>query len=126
MSVILLRLWVQLNNRINTHDRNASLDSTLELLDLAHARLEHTSLEAVVDPSLHQVETVVLVGLLLGDGLLFLIGVAFLYTLREGMADTELGDEFGGVLGCVDSQGLGNDEEGLSEFTDGELLAGAL
>lgn len=126
MSVILLRLWVQLNNRINTHDGNASLDSTLELFDLAHARFEHTSLEAVVDPPLHQVETVVLVGLLLGDGLLFLVGIAFLYALREGVADTELGDEFGGVLGCVDSQGLGDDEEGLGEFADGELLAGAL
>ena len=126
MSVILLRLWVQLNNRINTHDGNASLDSTLKLFDLAHARFEHTSLKAVVDPSLHQVETVVLVGLLLGDGLLFLVGIAFLYALREGVADTELGDEFGGVLGCVDSQGLGDDEEGLGKFADGELLAGSL
>ena len=126
LPIILLRLWVQLNHRINTHDSNASFDSTLELLDLAHARFEHTSLEAVVDPPLHQVETVVLVGLLLGNGLLFLVGVAFLYALREGVADTKLGDEFGGVLGCVDSQGLGDDEEGLGEFANGELLPGAL
>lgn len=126
VSVILLHLWVQLNHSVNTHDGNASFDGTLKLLDLAHARFQDTSLEAVVDAPLHQVETVVLVGLLLGNGLLLLVGIAFLYALRKGMADTELGNEFRGVLGCVNSQGLRDDKEGLGEFADGELLPGAL
>lgn len=101
VAVILLSLRVQLDHGINTHDGYASLDGTLELLDLAHGRFQDTSLEAVVDASLHQVKAVVLVGLLLGDGLLFLVGIAFLYALRNSMTDSQLGNEFGGILGCV-------------------------
>lgn len=126
VSIILLRLGVQLDHGVNTHNGNAGFNGTLELLDLAHARFQNTGLKAVVDPTLHQIETIVTVSLLLGNGLFFLVGIALLDTLREGVADTELGDEFGGVLGCVDSQGLGDNKEGLSEFTNGELLPRAL
>lgn len=126
VSIILLRLGVQLDHGVNTHNGNAGFNGTLKLLDLAHARFQNTGLEAVVDPTLHQIETIVTVGLLLGNGLFFLVGIALLDTLRECVADTELGDEFGGVLGCVDSQGLGDDKKGLSEFTNGELLPRAL
>ena len=42
------------------------------------------------------------------------------------MVGAELGDEVGRVFGGVDGEGAGNDEEGLGEFADGELFAGAL
>ena len=42
------------------------------------------------------------------------------------MVGAELGDEVGGVFGGVDGEGAGDDEEGLGEFADGELFAGAL
>lgn len=127
MPIILRRLFgVQLDHGIDTHDSNAGLDGTLQLLDLAHARLEHASLNGVVDAALHEVETVVLVRLLLGNGLLILVGSAFLEALRNGVTYTQLGDKFGGVLGSVDSEGLGDDKEGLSELANGELFTGAL
>jgi len=81
VAVIRRLLGVQLDDRINTHDGNAGLDSTLELLDLAHAGLQHTGLESVVNTSLHQIQSIVAVGLLLGDGLLLLISITILYTL---------------------------------------------
>lgn len=126
VSIILLRLWVQLDHRVNTHDSDTSLDGTLELLDLAHARLENTSLKAVVDPALGQVKTVVAVGLLLGDGLLFLVGVSFLHALRESVADTELSNEIRGVLGGVNGQSLGDNEQRLGKLANGKLFPRAL
>ena len=126
VAIILLPLRVQLDHGINTHNGDASLDSTLELLDLTHAGLQNTGLEGVVDTALCQVETVVTVRLLLGDSLLLLVGIAVLHTLRQSMSDTELGDKLGRVLSGVDGQGLGDSQEGLGEFTDGELLARAL
>ena len=81
VSIILLRLWIQLNHGVDTHNSNAGFHSTLELLDLAHARFQDTGLEAVVNASLGQVKTIVPVGLLLGNGLLFLVGITLLYTL---------------------------------------------
>ena len=81
MAVILLLLGVQLDHRVNAHDGNAGLDSTLELLDLAHTGLQNTCLQSVVDSSLHQIQSIVAVGLLLRDSLLFLISIAILHTL---------------------------------------------
>lgn len=83
MAVAIIRrlLRVQLDNRVNAHDGNAGLNSTLKLLDLAHTGLENTGLESVVNASLHQIQPVVAVCLLLGDGLLLLIGIAFLHAL---------------------------------------------
>lgn len=126
VSIVLLRLWVQLDHRVNTHNSNTGFHSTLKLLDLAHAGFQDTSLEAVVDAALHQIEAVVLVGLLLSNSLLFLVSIAFLNTLRKSVADTKLGNKFRGILGGVDGQGLGDDEERLSKFTNGQLLPGAL
>lgn len=71
--VAALLLRVKLDQRIDPHDRNACLHSTLELLHLAHARLEHAGFDAVVHAALGQVETVVAVALGLGDG--FGVGV---------------------------------------------------
>lgn len=70
VSVILAPLLrVKLDQSVDPHDRHAGLDGTLELLDLAHAGLEHAGLQAVVHAALGQVEAVVAVALGLGDGL---------------------------------------------------------
>ena len=42
------------------------------------------------------------------------------------MAGAELSDQFRRVFGRVDGEGFWDDEEGLSEFADGELFSGAL
>lgn len=74
VSVVLAPLLgIKLDQSVDSHNRHASLDSTLELLDLAHARLEHTRLDAVVHAALGEVEAVVAVALGLGDG--FRVGV---------------------------------------------------
>ena len=75
-----LLLRVQLNQRIDTHDGHARLDGRLQLLDLAHAGLEDTGLQAVVHLSICQVQTVVLVVLRLGE----LLGV-----LRGGVCGVD-------------------------------------
>ena len=75
-----LLLRVQLNQRIDTHDGHARLDGRLQLLDLAHAGLEDTGLQAVVHLAICQVQTVVLVVLRLGE----LLGV-----LRGGVCGVD-------------------------------------
>lgn len=126
VTIILLLFRVQLDHGVDTHDRDACFDSTLQLADLAHAGFQYAGLEAVVDTALHQVEAVVLIRLLLGNGFFGLVGVAFLDALGHGVTGSQLGDQFGGVFGCVDGQCLGDDEKGLREFANGELFAGAL
>ena len=122
MAIILLRFWVQLDHRVDTHNGDTGLHGTLELFDLAHARLQDTSLKAVVNPALRQVETVVAVGLLFGDGFLFLVGVSFLHPLRKSVTDTKLGNEIRGVLGGINGQSLGDNEERLGKFANGKLF----
>lgn len=103
VSIILLAFRVQFDHSINAHDGNAGLDGTLELLKLTHARLQNTSLEAVVNTALCQVETVVTVLLLLSCGLLFLVGLSFLDALGYGVSLAELGNELRRVFRCIDS-----------------------
>jgi hypothetical protein len=62
-------LRVELDESVDPHDSHAGLDGALELLDLAHAGLQHAGLQAVVHAALCQVEAVVAVALGLGDGL---------------------------------------------------------
>jgi len=102
MSIILLAFRVQFDDSINAHDGNTGLDSTLELLELTHARLQNTSLEAVMHTALCQVETVVTVLLLLSNGRLFLVSLSFLDALGYGVSLAELGNELGRVFRCVD------------------------
>ena len=74
VSVVLAPLLrIKLDQSVDPHDRHTGLYGTLELLDLAHAGLEHTGLQAVVHAALGQVEAVVAVALGLGDG--FGVGV---------------------------------------------------
>ena len=54
-------LRIQLNQGINTHNGHTCLHRGLQLLDLAHARLKDTSLQAVVHLAVGQVQTVILV-----------------------------------------------------------------
>ena len=75
-----LLLRVELNQRVDTHNGNARLDGRLQLLDLAHAGLEDTGLQAVVHLAVCQVQTVVLVVLRLGE----LLGV-----LRGGVCGVD-------------------------------------
>jgi hypothetical protein len=117
---------VQLDHGVNTHDSDTCLDSTLQLLHLAHAGFEHTSLDRVDDSTFGQVKSVVLVCLLLGDCLFFFVGIAFLNALGDCMANSKLSDKLGRILGCVDGESFRDDEEGLRKFTNGELLPRAL
>lgn len=71
LSTPLLR--IQLNQRINPHNSHTSLHSTLQLLNLTHTGLEHTSLQTVVHSALDEIEAVVPVAL--GFGHLFRVGV---------------------------------------------------
>ncbi len=48
VSVILLRLGIQLDQGINAHDANAGLDGTLQLPDLAHTGFQHANLDYTV------------------------------------------------------------------------------
>ncbi len=54
-------LRVQLDQRIDPHDSHARLDRALQLLDFAHARLQHARLHAIVHPAFRQIKAVVLV-----------------------------------------------------------------
>lgn len=82
VSIIFSRLFrVQLDHGVNTHDSDTCLDSTLQLLNLAHAGFKHTGLDRVDDSAFGQVKTVVAVCLLLGDCLFFFVGIAFLDAL---------------------------------------------
>jgi hypothetical protein len=130
MAIILAAplLGVQLDQRVNTHNGDTGLNRRLELLDLAHAGLEHTSLEAVMYLAVREVQTIVLVVLRLGE-LLSVLGRGVRgvdCSLREGVTGAEVGDELGGILGRVDCERLGNGEESLREGSDGQLLTGAL
>ena len=69
-----LLLRIKLDHRVDSHNGYTSLDSTLQLLDLAHGRLQDTHLQAVDNTTLGQIQTVVLVVLLLGERLLILGG----------------------------------------------------
>lgn len=53
--------WVQLDKRIDSHDRYTSLDGALQLLDFTHTRLQHTRLDTIVDSAFHEIEPIVLV-----------------------------------------------------------------
>ena len=66
-------LRIELDERVDSHDRHTRLDGTLQLLYLAHARLQHTCFQTVVHPALGEVETVVLVAF--GSCHLFCVGV---------------------------------------------------
>lgn len=148
-------LRIQLNQRINAHNSHASLDGTLQLLNLAHTGLENTGLETVLHLAVRQVQAVVfviprlsrglVVSLLLLAGLLGrrgglrepvggrclgwrvrVRGVFGCRALGEGVAATKLGCELGGVFGGVDGEGVGDGEERGCEGAYGKLFAGAL
>ena len=121
-------LGIQLDQGVDTHDGDAGLNRRLELLDLAHAGLEHTSLEAVMYLAVREVQAVVLVVLRFGE-LLSVLGRGVRgvdCSLGKGVAGAEVGDELGGILGCVDCERLGDSEESLREGGNGQLLTGAL
>lgn len=48
-------LRIELDQRIDSHDRYASLDRTLQLLNLTHTRLQHACLDAVMYTSLLEI-----------------------------------------------------------------------
>jgi hypothetical protein len=52
MSIILLLWGIQFDQGIYSHNRNTCFDSTLQLLDLAHTRLEDTHLDHIGQPAL--------------------------------------------------------------------------
>lgn len=46
---------IKFNKRINTHNSHTSLNSTLELLNLTHAGLQHSHLERINNPSFAEI-----------------------------------------------------------------------
>lgn len=66
-----LLLRIQLDEGIDSHNGNARLHCRLQLLDLAHAGFQNTSLERVVYLAISKIQAVVLVVL----GLCKLLGV---------------------------------------------------
>ncbi|RDA84127.1 hypothetical protein CP532_0101 [Ophiocordyceps camponoti-leonardi (nom. inval.)] len=126
MSVILRLLFrIKLDKRIDPHDADARLHRTLKLPHLADAGLQHAKLQLVHDLTSDEIKAVVLVALLARNRLLVLVPVALLDALRQGVARPQLRHQLGRVLGRVDGQRLGHDEEGLRELADRQLLAGA-
>lgn len=130
---------IELNQRIDPHDRNTRLDCTLQLPHFTHTGLQHAGLDLIDHFAPCQIEPVILVVLALGDGVVLLVGGfggrgggggggrrGFVDALGGCVVGAELGDEVGGVFGGVDGEGAGDDEEGLCELADGELFAGAL
>lgn len=100
-------LRIQLNQRVNAHDRHTSFNSTLQLLDLAHTRLEHTGLQTILHLAIRQIQTVILVtprfGCGLVVGLLLLAGLFGAWgRLREAVGGGCLGWGVGvRASGCV-------------------------
>jgi hypothetical protein len=123
-----LLLRIKLDQCVDTHDGYARLDGGLQLLDLAHAGLKDTGLQTVMYLAVCEVQTVVLVVLRLGK--LFRVlrrGVCEVDgSLRERVSRSQVGDELGCVLCCIDSESLGDGEESLGEGCDSQLLTGAL
>lgn len=120
-------LRIQLNQRINPHNGDTRLDRALQLLHLAHARLQDTGLETIMDFTVGQVEAVVLVPFAAGEAFCVVGGGGVGGgALGEGVAGAELGDEVGGVFCGVCGEGFGDREERGGEGGDGELFAGAL
>ena len=60
-------LWIQPDQGIDTHNGHTRLHRGFQLLDLAHAGLQNTCLQAVVYLAVGQVQTVVLVVLRLRE-----------------------------------------------------------
>ena len=58
---------IQLDQRIDSHNRYARLDRTLQLPHLAHARLQHARLDAIHHLTPREIQTIVLVVLLSSD-----------------------------------------------------------
>jgi hypothetical protein len=123
-----LLLRVKLNQRIDTHNGNARLDGRLQLLDLAHAGLENTSLQAVMYLTICEVQTIVLVVLRLGKLFRILGGrvCGVDGPLRERVSRSQVGNKLGCILCCVDGEGLGDGEKSLCKGCDSELLTRAL
>jgi hypothetical protein len=119
-------LGIQLDQRVDAHDGHTRLHRALELLDLAHTRLQHAHLQLVAHAPLEQVQAVVLVVLLARERLFIFGVVRRVNALGQGVPGAELGDQVAGVEGGVDCEGFGDNEEGLGEGGYGELLAGAL
>ena len=102
-------LRIQLNQRINPHDRHTRLNCRLQLLHLAHAGLQDTRLQAIVHLTVRQVKAVVLVAFAACELLCVLGGRSVGgCALGEGVAGAELGDEFGAVLRGVCGEGFGD------------------
>jgi hypothetical protein len=123
-----LLLRIKLDQCVNAHDRHTRLDGGLQLFNLAHAGLEDTGLQAIVHLAVCEVQPVVLVVLRLGKLLRVLRrrvgGVDG--SLRERVSRSQVGNELGCVLCCVDGEGLRNGKESLCKGCDRQLLTRAL
>lgn len=112
-----LLLRIKLDQCVDTHDRHARLDGGLQLLNLAHAGLKDTGLEAVMYFAVCEVQTVVLVILRLGE--LFCVlrrGICGVDgSLRKRVSGSQVGDKLGCVFRGVDGESLGDGEKSLGK-----------
>jgi len=141
-------LRIQLNQRIDPHNRHTRFYRALQLPHLTHTRLQHARLHRIHHLPSRQIQPVVLVVPLFRDVFLMSAGGGgrggsvgrgvfnggdgvrggggFGGALGVCVVGAEFGDEVGGVEGGVVEKGGGDEEESGGEGADGELFAGAL
>ena len=113
MSIITTSLLrIQLDQRIDPHNRNTCLHRTLQLPHLAHTRLQHPALDLIHHLPPRQIQSIVLVVSTLGDGVGLFLLVAVVCGFFGGGGAAEGGVEGGGgaVAPHVEALHLGGDE----------------
>ena len=111
VGLLLTLLRLQLDHVVDPQDCDGGLCGELQGLDLGDGGLEHTSLLVVPNHPFIEIQATILQLLML---LLGLAGV---------VVGSQLGDQVGGVLRCVDRQGLWNDQQGLGKVSNGKLFS---
>lgn len=108
-------LRLKLDEVVDSEDGDGRLGGELQRLYLRDRGFEDTGQHVVPEGAVGEIQAVVL-------------EVLVLLVARVGLARVVIGPQLGnqvrGVLGRVDCQGLGNDEQGLGEVGDGQLLSG--
>ena len=109
--LLLSSLWSKLDEVVNSEDCDGCLGGELERFDLGDGGFEDAGLLVVPHHALVEVQAAVL------QVSVLLLG------LRRVVVGAELGHQVGSILGGIDRQGLGDDQQGLGEVSDGQLFS---